>query len=164
VSETCQACRKSYETVYRVPADVWEKIKPGGKPAGAGLLCPLCADIRAREAGIDLFWEARLTPSLDEVQEEYTNDGPNQISDRLHECFVCGKIGIWGTSWSWKYFIVGDRRNLGETVIKVCSSECRSRTHWEGAKRFWFDGDRMTEKTVMERIRRFELNVKEMTK
>lgn len=61
--EHCQACGKQYETVYYLSDDVWERIKPENEPTthgdfGAGLLCPTCADQRARQKGIFLYWEA----------------------------------------------------------------------------------------------------------
>jgi hypothetical protein len=57
--ERCQICGDLYPTVYEVPNEVWEKIKPKGKKEGAGLLCIPCADDRAREKGIILYWSAK---------------------------------------------------------------------------------------------------------
>jgi ribosomal protein L37AE/L43A len=59
-SETCQDCGTSYETVYRVPDEVWSQIRPEGKPEGGGLLCLDCANLRARRLGIDLWWTATV--------------------------------------------------------------------------------------------------------
>jgi hypothetical protein len=57
--EKCQACGQTYATVYWLPDDVWACITPVPLQAeGAGLLCPPCADKRARAAGIELFWGA----------------------------------------------------------------------------------------------------------
>jgi len=56
--ECCQYCGKSYLTVYCLPDEIWEKIKPSWKSEGAGLLCPQCADIIARAKGSSLYWEA----------------------------------------------------------------------------------------------------------
>ena len=60
--ETCQSCGRQYHTVYRVPDEVWAVISP--KPVegngGGGLLCPACCEMRARAAGITLFWEAAV--------------------------------------------------------------------------------------------------------
>ena len=39
---TCQECGKKYSVDLLVPDNLWEKIKPKGKPAGAGLLCGEC--------------------------------------------------------------------------------------------------------------------------
>ena len=58
MSETCQICGKQYDTVYRVPDEVWEIIKPAGKPEGAGLLCLPCAFKQAKAHGIELEWAA----------------------------------------------------------------------------------------------------------
>lgn len=55
--EKCQRCGKEYETVYRVPKEIWAKISP--KSNGNGLLCIKCADEVAREKGIELYWEAK---------------------------------------------------------------------------------------------------------
>lgn len=62
--ELCQCCGDRYETVYRVPNEVWKQIAPNPETIGddpghyGGLLCPDCADSRARESGAVLFWEA----------------------------------------------------------------------------------------------------------
>jgi len=53
--EKCFSCGKRYPTVYSVPDEVWEQINPT-TTHGAGLLCPQCADKRARERGIILYW------------------------------------------------------------------------------------------------------------
>ena len=58
MSEHCQHCGDGYDTVYYVDDDSWEKIKPAGKAKGAGLLCPKCAEKRAREKSIILYWSA----------------------------------------------------------------------------------------------------------
>ena len=54
--EHCQICGKAYAMVYVVPNDIWAKITP--KKGESGLLCVECADYRARELGIKLYWEA----------------------------------------------------------------------------------------------------------
>jgi hypothetical protein len=38
----CQSCGKSYKVDINIPDDIWEQIKPTGKPVGAGLLCVPC--------------------------------------------------------------------------------------------------------------------------
>lgn len=38
----CQNCNVIYEIDLLVQDELWEKIKPTGKPEGAGLLCPVC--------------------------------------------------------------------------------------------------------------------------
>lgn len=53
--ETCGFCGSTYDAVYRVPDDVWERIR-----ADATLLCPECADSQARDAGIALYWSAAV--------------------------------------------------------------------------------------------------------
>lgn len=54
--ESCDECGAHYETVYNLPDHLWRRIS--GHDDGAGKLCPACCDRLAREAGIELFWEA----------------------------------------------------------------------------------------------------------
>jgi hypothetical protein len=42
MSCTCQKCGRQFKVDFLVPDDVWEKMKPPGKPIGAGLLCGHC--------------------------------------------------------------------------------------------------------------------------
>lgn len=63
--EQCHACGNRYTTIYRVPNEVWAKIAPNRETLGqhpehqfGGLLCPACADRRASELGIILYWDA----------------------------------------------------------------------------------------------------------
>ena len=56
--EVCEACGDRYDTVYRIPDDVWAKITP--REGSAGTLCLPCADRRASCAGISLFFEASV--------------------------------------------------------------------------------------------------------
>ena len=53
--EQCQRCGRSYVAIYWLPDDVWATLR---SMTGANLLCPLCADSVARQAGIGLFWSA----------------------------------------------------------------------------------------------------------
>lgn len=39
---TCQECGKKYKIDLLIPDELWEQIKPEGKPYGAGLLCGRC--------------------------------------------------------------------------------------------------------------------------
>lgn len=48
---TCQGCFKPYRVDLLVPDEVWERIKPEGKPVGAGLLCPECIGRRVEALG-----------------------------------------------------------------------------------------------------------------
>jgi len=48
----------AYVEVYQLPDEIWHKITPKPGNPEAGLLCPRCADIRAREQGVVLYWEA----------------------------------------------------------------------------------------------------------
>lgn len=56
--DLCDVCGNSFPTIYKVPDEVWEQIKPEGVAEGAGLLCPQCAMARAEVQGIRLYWEA----------------------------------------------------------------------------------------------------------
>jgi hypothetical protein len=38
----CQQCGCQYKVDLLIPDELWEKIKPAGKPEGAGLLCGAC--------------------------------------------------------------------------------------------------------------------------
>ena len=38
----CQGCGEPYDLDVSVPDDLWNRIRPRGKPPGAGLLCPQC--------------------------------------------------------------------------------------------------------------------------
>jgi hypothetical protein len=42
MSCVCQECGADYKIDLTVPDNVWEKIKPNGKPKGSGLLCGQC--------------------------------------------------------------------------------------------------------------------------
>lgn len=39
---TCQRCEQTYRLDIMVPDELWEQIKPAGKPEGGGLLCGEC--------------------------------------------------------------------------------------------------------------------------
>jgi hypothetical protein len=49
----CQSCGLRYKLDVTVQDDIWEQIKPKGKPKGAGLLCGAC--IVARVEALDEF-------------------------------------------------------------------------------------------------------------
>lgn len=53
--ELCGVCQERYRTVYRLPDPVWDEIS-----GGVSLLCPKCADKRARALDIELCWEATV--------------------------------------------------------------------------------------------------------
>lgn len=54
--EHCQICDYAYLTIYQLPDEIWNDIKPKGKPEGAGLLCISCADRLARNKGYEIYW------------------------------------------------------------------------------------------------------------
>jgi hypothetical protein len=45
----CQRCSQYYTADLMVSDEVWECIKPEGKPVGGGLLCPTCMMERAQK-------------------------------------------------------------------------------------------------------------------
>ncbi len=51
----CQRCGNKFKVDIIVPDDVWERIKPTGKPAGAGLLCGHCIISRLEDLGYGAF-------------------------------------------------------------------------------------------------------------
>ena len=55
MAEKCYSCGKRYLTVYSVPDEVWEQINPT-ITRESGFLCIECADKRARDRGIILWW------------------------------------------------------------------------------------------------------------
>ncbi|HSH41645.1 MAG TPA: hypothetical protein VK973_05910 [Arenicellales bacterium] len=99
MSEKCQACGRFYDTVYRVPDDVWAQIAPRedtlgpyAEHQGGGLLCVDCAWTRAREKGITLYFEG--TPGWWGSDSQPTEPPPSRRDDN-HEASawiatVCG--------------------------------------------------------------------------
>lgn len=63
--ETCQACGRCYDTVWRAPDPLWARVSGKGE---AGKLCPRCFDEKARTQGIALYWEC--------AQGRYPTDSP----------------------------------------------------------------------------------------
>lgn len=47
----CNACGRPFALDTIVPDDLWERIKPEGKPPGAGLLCGCCIIMRLEALG-----------------------------------------------------------------------------------------------------------------
>jgi hypothetical protein len=47
----CQGCGRRYRVDFLVPDSIWERIKPDGKPKGAGLLCGACIAGRMEALG-----------------------------------------------------------------------------------------------------------------
>src|SRR5690606_7471517 len=101
--EQCHDCGGFYQTVYRVPDDVWAKIAPDKAALGehtehryGGLLCLPCADRRAREKGIRLYFDASVgdwrTPPEDVagLVERVAQRFSERASDVLHSSFDWG--------------------------------------------------------------------------
>lgn len=80
----CQDCGKAYRTDLLVSADVWEKIKPEGKPVGGGLLCPTCIMDRASDLGI---WTVAYAAAPEGRQEAVAwisvSDGPPEVGSKF---------------------------------------------------------------------------------
>jgi hypothetical protein len=51
----CQSCEKKFKVDIMIPDEVWEIIKPKGKPVGAGLLCGVCILGRLEGLGYGAF-------------------------------------------------------------------------------------------------------------
>ena len=47
----CQGCGSRYKVDLLIPDELWERIKPQGKPTGSGLLCGMCIMNRIEEIG-----------------------------------------------------------------------------------------------------------------
>jgi len=52
--ETCQICKKGYQTVWSAPDNLWKKLNGNNE---GGLICLNCFDRIAKENGITLYWE-----------------------------------------------------------------------------------------------------------
>jgi len=52
----CQNCGKYYKVDLVVPDELWNKIKPDGKPEGSGLLCGSCIMARIEELSDYDYW------------------------------------------------------------------------------------------------------------
>lgn len=53
---TCQNCQRKYKVDFIVDNELWEKIKPEGKPEGAGMLCGMCIALSIEEmSGYDCY-------------------------------------------------------------------------------------------------------------
>lgn len=48
---TCQQCGKKYRVDVSVTDDLWDRIRPAGKPLGAGLLCGVCIFTKIEQLG-----------------------------------------------------------------------------------------------------------------
>ena len=57
----CQGCGRCYKVDLLIPDELWEQIKPAGKPEGAGLLCGRCIMNRLEAFGeFDAFVAERV--------------------------------------------------------------------------------------------------------
>lgn len=51
----CQHCGQYYRVDFVLDDDIWNKIRPQGKPEGGGLLCGLCIFERLEALGFGAF-------------------------------------------------------------------------------------------------------------
>lgn len=101
--EVCQDCGIGYDTVYWLPDEVWAAITPAPETPEAGLLCPVCAEHRARQAGIDLRWTAsllrepvgdRTSPTREQVREALLDAGVVYQNDTHLEAIVLSVMAL----------------------------------------------------------------------
>ena len=65
MSCTCQDCGNQYKVDLIIPNDLWEKIKPDGKPKGGGLLCGICIMNRIEKMSSYDYWYLKKIPKKD---------------------------------------------------------------------------------------------------
>lgn len=53
----CQGCGRLYTVDLLIPDELWERIKPEGKPQGAGLLCGACIMERIEQISGYAAWK-----------------------------------------------------------------------------------------------------------
>ena len=84
--EYCNSCGRAYEIVYDVPDKIWSKIT---LKKGDGFLCIECADKRAEELGIDLYWSANkgeyLSVEVARLRKEMKYIGDITTSDIIRK-------------------------------------------------------------------------------
>jgi hypothetical protein len=88
----CQGCGEIYKVDVVIPNDLWERIKPEGKPEGAGLLCGTCIFKAIEEVGefgalhlVDRPTESKLQQRVRELEEWY-REARQMLRDVHHEC------------------------------------------------------------------------------
>jgi len=64
VSCICQQCGKKYKVDLVVPNNLWEQIKPEGKPRGADLMCGFSITERIEEISNYDYWHLVKQDSL----------------------------------------------------------------------------------------------------
>lgn len=57
----CQRCGRQYKVDILMPDEIWEKIKPKGKPVGAGLLCGACITDALEKMGYSAWKLVKIT-------------------------------------------------------------------------------------------------------
>lgn len=89
-AEKCQNCGVRYLFVYWVADEVWPYITPKPENLEAGLLCPICADTRARRVGIELEWYA-VPAAIPEPESTNSQGTLCFFCDEYHYGLPCPK-------------------------------------------------------------------------
>ncbi len=95
--EECDYCGALYATIYRLPDDIWDRIKPEDRFGVYELICPKCADKLARKNGIYLYWEAtegkwNRRPIEDELRAEIANLREQLGASEVEELRLCEEL------------------------------------------------------------------------
>lgn len=91
--EHCHVCGRGYRYVYRVPDNVWRQIAPVLQTSDMdlnGLLCIDCAAARAREIGIELYFEGSEGDWYSNKQKDAVAAEREEIQKQLY-IMMCKK-------------------------------------------------------------------------
>lgn len=80
-------CGKQFKVDLDIPNDLWEKIKPVGKPKGAGLLCGSCIMERIENLGEYDYWNLVKLDNLIEISEEFEDRLLETIKNTIYELY-----------------------------------------------------------------------------
>jgi len=72
----CQICGKQYKVDLLIPAELWERIKPEGKPEDTGLMCGSC--IMKRIEALDEYNALYVTDNIDNIKEAETEESETE--------------------------------------------------------------------------------------
>lgn len=86
----CQHCGRQYRIDIGVPDEVWDRIKPEGKPSGGGMLCGAC--IMARLEALGVYGSYELEESGSYIpQQRQPKTGPAAEPVCALSCSSSGK-------------------------------------------------------------------------
>jgi hypothetical protein len=89
----CQNCGKKYKVDLNIPDELWEQIKPKGKPPGGGLLCGSCIMEKLEKIlGHEAFWAEPV--HLSKVQKKTSPPIREQPPVRLPDDFEEIELGM----------------------------------------------------------------------